>query len=260
MKYVKGTLAFAVVACVLAVPFAAAGMAAAPEFKLQWILGCSEKPGGFGEYETKAICEKFGEETVGGLFKMHPSFTTKSGTTTLFSKEKAKVTCTSSSGKGETTGESGTENAKKITKFTIAYSGCKAEKGKETCEVKSTGAGKGEVKTAELSGELGKVAKGEAASERGLELKPKEGGVLVKLEGTCLPSSPASVEGNVIGEIKPVKAGFKTTGELVLACSGEVQTLKKFEGGKEAGLKAFGSAACYEGKNEIAYEETLEIT
>jgi len=166
------------------------------------------------------------------------------------------VTCASSSTAAGAEIEAGAEQ-KKVKGVVVTFKKCESENSKEKCKVHSKGKVE-EIKTESLSGELGKVAKAEAADERGLDLKPTTGKIFVTLEGTCLPISPSPVEGSVIGE--PTKKE-EVKGKLVFATSGGKQAIQKFEGGVKDTLEVFKIAEATEETTATnTFEEAVEVT
>ncbi len=182
-------------------------------------------------------------------------FTSSSGTSVLTAGGAGGtvITCTASSGAGRITG------AKTVAGVSVTFTGCTA-KSKGTCEVHSTGAGKEEIKTGELNGELGKVAKKEATSKVGLDLKAVSGS-FVTVEGTCIPFEKSSVSGSVIGEVTPVAGGAGTSGKLTYALEKEKQKIQMFEGGSKDTLSVFGFVESTQQSEEaITFEKAVEVT
>jgi Fe-S cluster biogenesis protein NfuA len=170
------------------------------------------------------------------------------------------VTCASSSTAAGAEIEKGNaaKEQKNVKGVVVTFKKCESENSnKEKCKVHSKGKVE-EIKTESLSGELGKVAKAEAADERGLDLKPTTGKIFVTLEGTCLPISPSPVEGSVIGE--PTKKE-EIKGKLVFATSGGKQAIQKFEGGVKDTLEVFKIAEATEETTATnTFEEAVEVT
>jgi Fe-S cluster biogenesis protein NfuA len=169
------------------------------------------------------------------------------------------VTCASSSTAAGAEIEKGNaaKEQKNVKGVVVTFKKCESENSKEKCKVHSKGKVE-EIKTESLSGELGKVAKAEAADERGLDLKPTTGKIFVTLEGTCLPISPSPVEGSVIGE--PTKKE-EVKGKLVFATSGGKQAIQKFEGGVKDTLEVFKIAEATEETTATnTFEEAVEVT
>jgi hypothetical protein len=141
---------------------------------------------------------------------------------------------------------------------------CTAKEGtKESCSAKSKGAPAGTIKTNLLKDTLGTVAKAEATSEVGDALEPEGKEGFVTLEATCPKIKTTQVSGSVIGEVKPVGGPPKLTGELIFACASKEPPHQKikFIGSVEDVLTAFGAfEACFESKDEITFEEPIEVT
>jgi len=169
------------------------------------------------------------------------------------------VTCASSSTAEGAEIEKGNaaKEQKNVKGVVVTFKKCESENSKgEKCKVHSKGKVE-EIKTESLSGELGKVAKAEAESEVGLDLKPTFGKIFVTLEGTCLPISPSPVEGSVIGEPSRKE---ELKGKLVFATFGGRQRIQQFEGGFKDTLEAFKiSEATEETTATITFEETVEV-
>jgi hypothetical protein len=137
------------------------------------------------------------------------------------------IKCKKEEGSGEVVTK---EENKKVAKVKITFKECSMENAsKETCKPKSKGGTEGKIETNELKGELGEVANTEAESEVGLKFEPASGKVYVTLEGKCLPSSPAPIEGSLICEVKPVGTLAKE-GKLVCAMASEKQKIRQFKG------------------------------
>ena len=170
-----------------------------------------------------------------------------------------KVKCKKDKDTGEITG-TGT-----VGKVVVTFEECTSTKEAKECKTNSPGAKAGEIVTKELKGELGTVAKAEAASEVGLLLEPASGTEFVTLEkNECIIET--KVTGKVAGEVTPVKK-LQTTGKLefkTVEGKGEKQSIKKIttEAGKkeEPSLKAFGLTATEETSDENTFEEAVEVT
>ena len=253
-----------VVLAVSAVASASAS-AAAPEF-----FHCVKTEKTKDEYPTKEACvknEKKGEEprewdriavAAGSKIK----FTDKEGVSHFYATSAKGVlityTCEKDTSKGEITGPKTTGGV------TVTFTGCTAkEDEKESCSAKSAGEPAGTIKTNALKDTLGAVAKAEApntATGDALEPEGKEG--FVTLEASCIEVKTVQVSGSVIGEVKPVKV-MQTGGELLFECEtpkSEKQKIQRFEGGVKDTLSAFGNPACFESKDEVTYEEPIEVT
>jgi hypothetical protein len=220
---------------------ASAASAALPEFGR-----CVVKTG--GKYkDSKCI-----EETGGG-FEWEPglvkkSFTSTSGAGTLETKGGKKVTCKADTNKGEITG------AKTFGKVFVIFTGCESSGFK--CN--TSGAASGEIKTNELSGELGYLEK--ATKKVGIVLKPV-GTSFAEFE--CSSLVKVKVTGAVVGEITPINTMTKTF-TLKLEQSKGIQKWTKLEGGVESVLKTSinGGTAEQSGDEStdtITTEEEAEI-
>jgi hypothetical protein len=165
--------------------------------------------------------EKNGKELVKKKF----TFAGTEGKVYIGSSEAIK--CKKEEGSGEVVTK---EENKKVAKVKITFKECLMENTSgETCKPKSKGGTEGKIETNELKGELGEVAKAEAESEVGLRFEPVSGTTFVTLEGKCLPSTPAAIEGSLICEVKPVGTLAKE-GKLVCAMANEFQKIRKFKG------------------------------
>jgi hypothetical protein len=228
----------------------ASASAAAPEF-----FHCVAKAGGKWMAGCKVAGTEFEKVAVPAGSKI--KFTDKEGVSHLNGLGTV-VTCQKDTSSGEITGP------KTVANVTVTFQECKGKKGTEECPVNG-----GTITTATLHGELGKVLKAEAASEVGEDLIPpveiKEGKEVklpfVKLEGACIPTT--SVEGSVIGEVKPINV-MQTTGEVNFECSSvgsTKQKIQKFEPGLKDTLSAFGNPACFESfPDAITFAEAIEVT
>jgi hypothetical protein len=169
-----------------------------------------------------------------------------------------------------------------VEKVVVTFKEC--ENPAKTCEVHSVvGTVKevnGTVKTLALKGELGEVAESEAASKVGLLLEGETSNVFVTLESSvagCLPVNPSTVEGGVVGEVKPLT--LSKTDKVEFLLSGTAQKIKvlersfalhcanapkatrecKEDAKFEPKLSAFGKPATFESKDENTFEEELEV-
>jgi hypothetical protein len=152
--------------------------------------------------------------------------------------------------------------ASKVGKVVVAFVGCTGEEGGTTCTAKSKGAKTGEIITKTLDGELGLVAKAEAASGVGLLLLPEATKVFVEPEGPCLTTAP--VEGSIAGEASPIGVSSKT-GKVVYTGSKGSQSIKKITvlgSSVEPKLSAFfGLVAASETTTEsVEYVTAVEVT
>ncbi len=196
--------------------------------------------------------EKNGKELV------KKKFTFSGGESKLVASTKLVITCKKGEGSGEVVTK---EENKRVTKTKMIFKECSAEnESGETCKPKSKGGTEGKIESNELKGELGEVAAAEAASEVGLKFEPISGKAYTTLEGKCLPSSPAPVEGSLICEVTPVGT-LSTEGKLICKISSEKQKIKKFKG--ETGtheLKAFGlESTPLEDTSIIKFEEEVKV-
>jgi hypothetical protein len=144
--------------------------------------------------------------------------TLKAGNETVF--------CTADSNTGEIT------SMDRFGRVLVKFTGCrvKEEAGKkETCTIKSVGAGAGEIVTTLLAGLLGSVKSAEATSEVGDLLEPESGVVFVTLAAPGAPCGDVietSVEGGIAGEVTPIRA-LQSTGKLIFALSSSKQKIKE---------------------------------
>jgi hypothetical protein len=119
----------------------------------------------------------------------------------------------------------------------LGFKGCKeivVENGKavKKCTgVKSPGRPAGTIVTRSLRGELGKVLVAEApVDERGLDLKPEIGAIVMRIEAPGCGLPLTVVEGSIIGEIRPKGPPLTLEKELVFALNvGKEQMIQKFE-------------------------------
>jgi hypothetical protein len=216
-----------------------------------------------GFYED-AFCTKEAAGQMGpyDLVKHHSKFTGKSGAGKMVAGE-TKIECKEDKSEGEFT-----EN-QNVTKIKVIFTGCKAKNGTKECEVKGGGGGKEEIKTEELVGEIGylHLAKevGEGKNEVGLDLKPaKAKGAFVKLEGTCIPLEKQSVEGSIIGEVRPLNTMSKE-GELIYKIVSGKQAIREIEMKHEKKLTkdiltVFGIVeAPLETTEALTFEDAVEV-
>jgi hypothetical protein len=252
-----------------AVAVASASAAAKPpEFKSATEVCVKVEVKETGRYTTSACTTE--SATHKGEFDLIPTkhkFTDKEGTSNFYATGTGGAivfTCTADTSKGEITG------AKTTAGVTVTFTGCTAKEGtKASCPANSVKEKvkepAGTIKTNGLKDVLGTVAAAEATSEVGDALKPEgeEGFVTLEApEAGCLAVKTTQVSGSVIGEVKPINV-MQTTGELIFACkSGEptVQKIQRFVGAEKDTLLGFGKAACFESKDEITYEEPIEVT
>ncbi len=212
-------------------------------------IGAVASPAAWAKPE---FLEKNGKELVKKKF-------TFSGTEgKVFIGPSSVIKCKKDEGSGEVVSK---EENKKVTKVKTTFKECSAEDAaKETCKPKSKGGTEGKIETNELKGELGEVAKAEAESEVGLKFEPASGTTYVTLEGKCLPSSPAPIEGSLICEVKPVGAPAKE-GKLVCTMASEVQKIRKFKGETATHeLEGFGLESIpVEDTSITKFEEEVQI-
>lgn len=185
------------------------------------------------------------------------TFKTSSGTSTLASALQS-VTCSSDSGSGEVQGVS------KVGNVVVTFSNCVAKEGeKAACTAKTDGGSTGIITTRTLDGELGLVAKAEAASGVGLLLLPETTKVFALISATCLEPALFAVEGQIAGEATPIGV-LSTTGQLILTGAVGNQSIKKITvlGTSIAPkLTAFSALQVSESTTEsITYNGPIEIT
>jgi hypothetical protein len=184
-----------------------------------------------------------------------PKFTAKSGAFILRVSNK-KITCSASTSSGEI---SGPTTAGKVVD---AFTGCSGQTGTEAeCKVHSTGEPNGTIRTNELTGVLGITTTG---SKVGLKLKPASGTEVMFLEPEAGKSCifATEVTKSIIGELGPIGKA-QTTSELAYAEAKEKQAIKEIEIEgirEEATLRCFGAEMRWTGKEEITFEEPIEVT
>jgi hypothetical protein len=140
------------------------------------------------------------------------------------------ITCSQNTASGEIESESSNKYVKTVV---MVFTGCEAvtETGSK-CKVKSKGAStEGKIETETLGGRVGPVARSEASSRVGEDLKPSKGTLFALLEGTCLPGASTSLEGSVIGEVRPVNEPAETS-KLVFTESAGKQAIQGFKTGR----------------------------
>jgi len=207
-----------------------------------------------GNYTTNACTTKASGSQFIKVKKGKLKFTDKEGVSHLISSV-AVITCQKDTSKGELTG------SKTVGNVEDTFEECTTEnkKTKEVCKVNG-----GTITTETLSGELGAVAVGEAASKVGEALKPTTGATFVELKTPCLEVTTTKVTGSVIGEVKPVGPPLVAKGELNFECEpagSTKQKIQKLEGGVKDTLTTFGVAACFESfPDVITFEEPIEVT
>jgi hypothetical protein len=166
------------------------------------------------------------------------------------------ITCASSSLTGELTG------ARTVGGVVLVATGCKGSSNEEItwCPVGSEGAKSGEIVSKALAGELGTVAKSEAASGVGLLLKRETKKEWFAFVGSCIQE--AAVSGTVAAEVAVIGSKLATN-KLVFPEDGShtISTITLDSGKVEkpelqAGDAAFGTF----GKDEVKFEEALEVT
>jgi hypothetical protein len=191
---------------------------------------------------------------VAAAGKLH--FTDKEGVSHFYASG-ATFSCKADTSKGEITGNT------TVAKIGVIFTECEAENTSTTVKCAAHSPGKTTtIETESLKGMLGKVAAAEAPNtEGGLSLEPEGTKGFATLEAECLTTKTTQVSGSVIGEGKPINV-MQTTGELKFECKpGEPtkQKIQRFVGAEKDTLSAFGSAACFESKDEITYEELIEV-
>ena len=215
----------------------------APGEPSSWLKGCATAG---TEY---AMVEKEAKRIV--ITTSGPAVLTVSG---------IKVKCKKDKDKGEIG-----ENFR-IVNLVVTFEGCVAIKGGKECTTNSKPkVAEGTIVTTTLKGELGTVAKAEAASEVGLLLEPASGSEFVTLEkNECIVET--KVTGKVAGEVTPI-GKLETTGKVnfkTVEGKGEKQTIKKIktDSGKEEEpkLTAFGLPATEETEDTNTFEEPIEVT
>jgi hypothetical protein len=238
-----------------------AASAAAPEFKSA-SEECYKLTSKTGNYENSTCTTVQAKHE--GEFEKRPKkhkFTDKEATSRFIATSSKGVlivfTCTADTSKGEITG------AKTTAGVTVTFTGCTAKEGTKECSANSKGEPAGTIKTNGLKDMLGTVAATEAPNTGvgdALEPEGKEG--FVTLEAACVELTKIQVLGSVIGEVKPVNV-MQATGELIFACEppgSEKQKIQKFVGVAKDTLSYFGNPACFESKDEITFEEPIEVT
>jgi hypothetical protein len=165
------------------------------------------------------------------------------------------ITCEKGSDGGEITAMD------KVGKVVISFTTCKAhnEKG-ETCTIKSTGAGEGEIVTRTLRGLLGTAKASEAASEVAVLIEPETTKEIANLAATPC-SVESSIEGSVAAEIAPVGALTLDAQFAFELSSGKqaIKTVSILTGTKEPLLKAYNLSATEQAIDEIEFEGEVEI-
>lgn len=180
-----------------------------------------------------------------------------SGTTTLASATQS-VTCSKDEGSGEVEGVS------KVGKIVVTFSNCVAKEGvKEGCTAKTDGGTTGIITTNTLDGELGLVAKAEAASGVGILLLPTSGASFATIVASCVEPELFAVEHQVAGEATPIGVLSKT-GSLVFGGSAGTQSIKTIivlgATVKIKQLSAFGAINVAElGAETIDYSGNIEV-
>lgn len=184
-------------------------------------------------------------------------FKVLSGTTTLASALQS-VTCSKDEGNGEVEGVS------KVGKIVVTFSNCVAKEGtQEACTAKTDGGSTGIITTRTLDGELGLVAKTEAASGVGLLLLPGTGLIFAQISAECLNPTLFDVEGGLAGEATPIGVSSKT-GSLVFGGKAGSQSIKTITilgtSKKITQLTAFGAINVAElGTETIDYSGNIEV-
>jgi len=193
-------------------------------------------------------------------------FSNSIASTTIEQAAEWKVVC--NKGGALPAGEiSGTTKIVKAEIFLEECTGTKLsepEKNK-TCPVKNTGGKANDIKIDKLTGELGEVAAAEATSEVGLLMKPEAGAkTWVEIEGTCIPHSPVTLEGELAAE---VNQSLSKTGTLVFTPAGgeKGQKIKGIETSADVAVNpkfAGFAAAIVEVSSTLTntFEEKVEAT
>jgi hypothetical protein len=147
------------------------------------------------------------------------AFTGTGGALTMENSTGTSLACSKYTSAGEITGASA------VGGLVFTLTGCKAEKGVESCPLRSVGAkNSGEIVTDALKGELGTVSTKEASTGAGLLLEPASGKALATIEkNTC--TYQGAIEGSVAAEVTPIKTSAKTL-TLVFTGSAGKQKIK----------------------------------
>ncbi len=211
--------------------------------------------GGFNEHciEENLVKEGEFEWTPGPGPKR--KFTGTSGTVTLETVGKTKITCAGATSNGEYTGP-------KTATVTVAFSGCQRSSTKEPCQ--SAGAGSGQVVTSPLQGQLGFIqdefTQATPVPSVGLDLKHEP----TLLTAECGSSKEAlSVGGSMIGQIAVIDKMVPSFTLAFKALEGK-QSPEQFEGGvKDTLSESLGAGspeqAGVTSKGKLTNEEKLQI-
>jgi hypothetical protein len=200
-----------------------------------------------------------------------PKFTGKEGPTTLSIATGQTITCKNGKTAGEITGP------KTVGSVSVTLEGCETEnKNKESCYVNSGTNTNGTLSFETLSGELGAVNKTEAASGVGEALKPAKGTSFFEIKVPCLELGTFKLVGSVIGEIKELGKPLKSndlsftvsptnkTKQMIQFCQNEIPSAFDLcpSGPKERKdtLTVGGSPTGFESKDEVTFEEPIEVT
>lgn len=185
------------------------------------------------------------------------AFTGTAGAVTFSMTTGEALDCTSETSHGEVTG------AKTVNSVVLTFTGCYVEtSGGTRCSWGTPGDKTGEFVTKALKGELGEVAKTEAASGVGLLLKPESGTHDIGLiEAPCLPET--YLEGDVVAEVTPTKTSAKTL-KLVFVGKSGGQAIKFIM----KGLEKYSAHLEFEGVEALSvdftetfsFEKALEVT
>jgi hypothetical protein len=230
-----------------------------------WAWKCIKVTSGNGEFPTQEECrknKKYHEAPREWIVETQPRLQLANGQTVIFegeSKEdelrssRGKITCTSSTSKGELNGQV-------VEKMIVTYTKCKGPLG---LECTSTGEAKGVIKTESLHGELVWTKKTEG-KPAGLLLTPETGVTkeFLKKIGGC---GEEVVFGSLIGEITPEKT-LSTSGDLIFKENAE-KTGQQWRQVEEAGVihelegEKFESKKFDEVKDTeiIRYHQNVEI-
>ena len=246
MRPIYRSVLAALVAAFALSAVAASGASAA---ELPAFFHCAKQSG--GKFEAECGKEKAG----GGYEKVEvssaTSFTASGGAVTL-QGEVLLFTCKASTVEGQITG------AKTVGKVIVKLTGCLEPEFDSQCE--TSGAKAGEIKSNELTGELGYTNKSTKAV--GLDLKPASGELFVTFN--CLGDLPnVKLKGSIIGRIVQTNK-IAPTEVLQYKTSGSKQEFTKFEGGATDPLEISANGSSFEKAAEateykITYSEGIEV-
>jgi hypothetical protein len=162
--------------------------------------------------------------------------------------------------KEELEGEIEFGGTKHVEEVVLKFKGC-FEVFKKTvkCTVKSTGQPNGSLRTKRLDGDLSFVPVAEAASERGLDLKPEVGKVLMTIEAPGCKQPPAPIEGSVIGEVTPKGPPETFEKKLISTTTAGKQTIRNFPGQPVDVLETFATEVTLTSSVTLKFLETVEV-